>query len=83
MTAVLKKLAFIAIGGMAVTLGCGASASIAKTTAPAAQPFLCESSADGSVVGFANQKGRALLYVSLAGDSDYGGAIFNGMPSID
>jgi hypothetical protein len=82
MTDVFKRLALIAVSGVAVTLSFGATESIAKTTAPSAQPFLCNSSSDGSSVGFVNQKGKALIYVNLVGDTDYGGAIFNGMPTI-
>jgi hypothetical protein len=59
-----------------------APAYATTSTTPSIKPFVCESTSDSSVVEFVNSGNRAVLLVSLAETSDYGGAILSDIPAV-
>jgi hypothetical protein len=78
----VKKLSRGLVAGLALSITLYGSASPARTSPEAVRPYLCESTVDGSAVGYRNVKGSSLIYVGLAAEGDTGGALIHNLTPI-
>jgi hypothetical protein len=68
-------LSIVLFGNAADARTKGGSGSGGSSSTPTVRPWLCDTTGDGSVVGFINSKGNTLIGVSLLGPTDSGGAL--------